>query len=208
MHSREEIFNTITHLIGVIFTLSLAWYTLSLGYSPTASWKEAFGATFFVSGMLLMFLSSSLYHWCKPGKAKRRLRIFDHISIYIMIAASYTPICVSVVGGALGWTVFGILWGITLVGMFYKIFALEKNPKLSLILYLTMGWSVILIAKPVFTSLSLASILWIVAEGVFYTSGTYFFTRDDRPYFHGIWHLFVLAGAISHQMAVISILTN
>ena len=114
MYSKEEIFNTVTHLVGVVFTLSIAWYSIYLGYSKPATWQDAFGVTFFVSGMLLMFLSSSLYHWVKPGRAKRRLRIFDHISIYVMIAASYTPICVSVVGGALGWTVFGLLWGATM----------------------------------------------------------------------------------------------
>lgn len=208
MYSKEEIFNTVTHLVGVVFTLSIAWYSIYLGYSKTATWQDAFGVTFFVSGMLLMFLSSSLYHWVKPGRAKRRLRIFDHISIYVMIAASYTPICVSVVGGALGWSVFGLLWGATIVGMFFKIFALGKNPKVSLILYLVMGWSIILIAEPVFTRLNLMAIIWIVLEGLFYTGGTYFFAKDSKPYYHGIWHIFVLAGAVSHQMAIISILRN
>lgn len=208
MYSKEETFNTITHILGIIFTLSIAWYSIYLGYSPNATWKDAFGVTFFVSGMLLMFLSSSLYHWVKPGKAKRCLRIFDHISIYIMIAASYTPICVSVVGGTLGWIVFGLLWSATIIGMFFKIFALGKNPKVSLILYLVMGWSIVLIAEPVFTRLNLWAIIWIILEGVFYTSGTYFFAKDSKPYYHGIWHIFVLAGAISHQVAIISILRN
>lgn len=105
--SLDERFNTATHLAGVVFTLATAGILLKLGYSK--NWQNAFGTTFFTCGMLLMYAASTLYHWWMPGHTKRALRILDHISIYVMIAASYTPICISVVGGTLGWTVFGIL---------------------------------------------------------------------------------------------------
>ena len=98
--SSEERFNTFTHLGGVLFTLGAAWIILKLGYE--SNWKNAFGTTTFTCGMLLMYAASSLYHWCLPGKCKQRLRILDHISIYVMIAASYTPVCIGVVGGAVG----------------------------------------------------------------------------------------------------------
>lgn len=202
--SGEEIFNTLTHLGGVAFTLGMAWIILRLGYR--AGWQHAFGVTFFTSGMLLMFAASTLYHWWLPGKGKHWLRIFDHIGIYVMIAASYTPICIGVVGGALGWTVFGLLWVAVIAGACYKIAAIGKYPRLSLLLYLLMGWSVVFIAVPVCRNLTATSLLLILAEGLFYTGGTYFFAHDHRPYFHGIWHLCVLAGAVSHWAAVLSIL--
>lgn len=204
--SGEERFNTLTHLIGVVFTLAAAWFILRLGYG--SNWKNAFGTTFFTCGMLLMYAASTLYHWAMPGRAKRRLRIFDHISIYVMIAASYTPICIGVVGGALGWTVFGILWGVALGGAVYKLTAMDRYPRLSLFLYLLMGWSLIFMAEPVCSRLSTRALCAILAEGLFYTSGTWFFAHDSKPYFHGVWHIFVLLGSVAHWLAILFILSE
>ena len=204
--SGEERFNTLTHLVGVVFTLAAAWFILKLGYG--SNWKNAFGTTFFTCGMLLMYAASTLYHWAMPGKAKRRLRIFDHISIYVMIAASYTPICIGVVGGALGWTVFGILWGVALGGAVYKLTAMDRYPRLSLFLYLLMGWSFIFMAEPVCSRLSTRALCAILAEGLFYTSGTWFFAHDSKPYFHGVWHIFVLLGSVAHWLAILFILSE
>ena len=142
----EEIGNTWTHLIGVVFALSsiwMVWPAVSLG------WQWAMGVLFFIVGMFLMFLSSSIYHMLPPGLAKEILRKCDHISIYVMIACSYTPICIAVVGGWIGWVTFGLLWAVVIAGTVYKIVAMGKYPKLSLALYLTMGWSIVFIAKPV-----------------------------------------------------------
>ncbi|MBQ8226659.1 MAG: hemolysin III family protein [Bacteroidaceae bacterium] len=202
--SREELLNTFTHLAGVIFTLSVAWIILGLGYR--AGWQHAFGVTFFTCGMLLMFACSTLYHWWMPGRGKGVLRIFDHSSIYVMIAGSYTPVCIGVVGGALGWTVFGLLWAMVIGGVFYKVFAIDKYPRLSLIIYLCMGWSGVLIAEPVYSRMDTVALLCILAEGLFYTGGTYFFAHDHRPYFHAIWHIFVLLGSAAHWAAVLFIL--
>ncbi len=204
--SREEMFNTLTHLAGVVFTLAAAWIILKLGY--TSNWKNAFGVTFFTCGMLLMYAASTLYHWWMPGKGKSRLRVLDHISIYVMIAASYTPICVGVVGGALGWTMFGILWAAVVGGTVYKITAMGRYPRLSLLIYLVMGWAFIFMAEPVCTRITLPALCAILAEGVFYTSGTYFFAHDSHPYFHGIWHIFVLLGSIAHWVGILLILLS
>lgn len=200
----EERFNTITHLAGVLFTLAAAWIILKLGYE--SNWKNAFGVTFFTCGMLLMYAASTLYHWWMPGRTKRALRVLDHISIYVMIAASYTPICIGVVGGALGWTVFGVLWGVAIGGMIYKITAMGRWPRLSLLIYLVMGWTFVFIAQPVCQNISHGALLSLLAEGVFYTSGTYFFAHDEHPYYHGIWHIFVLLGSVSHWLAILLIL--
>lgn len=198
--SREERFNTLTHLMGVVFTLATAWVILQMGYE--SNWQNAFGVTFFTCGMLLMYAASTLYHWCMPGRRKNGLRVFDHISIYVMIAASYTPICIGVVGGVWGWTMFGILWGTVIVGAVYKMTAMGRWPRLSLFIYLLMGWAFVFIAEPVCRNISQEALLSILAEGVFYTSGTYFFAHDSRPYYHGVWHIFVLLGSLSHWLAL------
>lgn len=200
----HERLNTLTHLAGVVFTLVAAWFVLRLGYEK--DWQNAFGTTFFTVGMLLMYAASTVYHWCPPGRAKRRLRVLDHISIYVMIAASYTPVCIGVVGGALGWTVFGVLWAIALGGAVYKITAINRWPRLSLLLYLLMGWTFVFIAEPVCTRISAAALVSLLAEGAFYTGGTYFFAHDERPYYHAVWHIFVLLGSVAHWLAVLFIL--
>lgn len=202
--TREEWLNTLTHLGGVVFTLATAWIILRLGY--TGGWKNAFGTTFFTCGMLLMYAASTLYHWWTPGRTKQRLRVFDHISIYVMIAASYTPVCIGVVGGALGWTVFGVLWGLVAAGAVYKITAIDRYPRLSLLFYLVMGWTFVFVARPVCERLSAEAMGWLFAEGFFYTAGTYFFAHDRRRYYHGVWHVFVLLGSVAHWLAMLAVL--
>lgn len=200
----EEIGNTLTHLAGVIFTLLSAWGLLILAYAD--SWQSAMGVTFFIVGMLCMYSFSTIYHWALSGRLKRMLRLMDHIGIYIMIACSYTPICISVVGGWIGWTVFALLWLTVLGGTIYKIAAIGRYPRISLLIYLLMGWSVVFIAQPVWESLSTTALLCLLSEGVFYTSGTYFYSHDSRPHFHAIWHVFVLLGSLSHWATVFCIL--
>lgn len=172
------------------------------------SWQMAFGVTFFIVGMFLMFLSSTLYHWVWPGRVKNALRRCDHISIYVMIACSYTPICVGVVGGWLGWAVFALEWLMVVGGVFYKVFAMGRMPRLSLALYLVMGWSVLLLAEPVYQRLSALALSLLALEGFFYTAGTYFFAYDSRRHYHAIWHVFVLLGAIAHWSVVLLLIIN
>lgn len=201
--SKEELGNTWTHLIGVIFALSSIWMVWP---AIDTSWQMAFGVFFFIIGMLLMFLSSTIYHWVRPGVAKEILRKCDHISIYVMIACSYTPICVGVIGGWLGWLVFGFLWTVALIGSIAKIVALGKYPRLSLAMYLVMGWSVLIIFPKVMEKLSPLSLAFLISEGILYTAGTYFYAHDKRPHYHTIWHVFVLLGAIAHWSVILTIL--
>lgn len=199
---KGEIGNTWTHLIGAVFALASMWV---IWPATSAGWPMALGVIMFCVGMFLMFLSSTVYHWLPSGRAKLVMRKIDHISIYVMIACSYAPICLGVVGGWLGWTVFSILWAVVIGGTFYKIYALGKWPRLSLALYLIMGWSVLLIAKPVMERLQPLTLILICSEGVFYTSGTYFFAHDSKRHFHAVWHIFVLLGAMAHWLAVLTI---
>ena len=199
---RFEHGNTWTHLAGVIFALSCIWL---IWPATRQGWQMAFGVIFFIAGMFLMFLSSTLYHTMRPGIVKQALRKLDHISIYVMIACSYTPILVGVVGGWQGWLVFGLQWLLVLIGTIYKLVAIGKWPRLSLGLYLGMGWSGLAIAQSVYERLSTLALLFLLAEGLFYTGGTYFFSPDNRSHFHAIWHIFVLLGAAAHFSAVLCI---
>lgn len=200
---KEEQGNTWTHLAGVVFALSSIWMVWP---AVREGWQMAFGVLFFIVGMFLMFLSSTIYHWLRPGIAKDILRKCDHISIYVMIACSYTPICVGVIGGWLGWLVFGFLWLVALIGSIVKIVAIGKHPRLSLAMYLIMGWSVLFIFPTVLEKLSPLSMTFLISEGVLYTAGTYFFAHDSKPHYHSIWHLFVLLGAIAHWSVILTII--
>ena len=199
--TKEEIANTLTHFAGVLIGLSTSWILIIKSFLN--DWQSQFAAIIFSISVLFMYTASTIYHWTPPGKAKKILRYFDHINIYILIAASYTPIMLCSVGGTLGWVMFGIIWSLVLAGTFYKIFFLGKYPKLSLALYLLMGWMVVMIAKPLYDSMPLLALIFIVCEGLAYTSGTFFYANDKKyPYFHAVWHIFVLMGTIFHGLEV------
>lgn len=204
--SSEERFNTITHLVGLCLVPCISWVIIWFGY--VKSWQHAFGVTFFTVGMLLMYLASFLYHlWRPESKGKRVLRLLDHIGIYVLIASSYTPIAMNLVDGndpVAGWVFFGVIWLIAVLGIFYKIFFWNKFPSLSLLLYIAMGWAIVFIASDVYQSCSALTLSFILAEGVCYTGGTYFFAADHKRFFHGIWHIFVMLGTLFHWAAVMT----
>ena len=162
--------------------------------------------TVFAVAVLFMYTASTIYHWTLPGDLKRILRHVDHINIYVLIAASYTPVWLCVIGGVWGWVGFAVVWAIALAGAIGKIIALGKHPRVSLALYLAMGWLVVFVAVPVWNALSTKALMWLAAEGFFYTAGTYFYAKGkERPYFHAIWHLFVLGGTLSHFMVMLEL---
>ena len=150
-----------------------------------------------------MYFASTLYHVVVDPTAKARIRIFDHSSIYVMIAGSYSPICLTVVGGWMGWSLFGFLWVCVIAGVVGKLIALGKHPHLSLTLYLMMGWTALIIIVPLWKSLPHSAFGCILLEGIFYTIGAYFFSKDEQyAYFHAIWHVFILLGSLSHTVAL------
>ena len=208
--SSEERANTLTHLVPLAGTLALIAPLLhrAITYGDHPSALVVVSVALFLVGMILMFASSTLYHAALDPVYKARLRVFDHVSIYAMIAGSYSLVCLAVVGGWLGWTLFVFLWSCVIAGMIGKIVALGRYPRLSLVLYLMMGWVALLIIVPMWRNMQHAAFLWIVAEGLFYTAGSYFFHKDEQhKYFHAVWHVFIVLGAASHTIATWLILS-
>ena len=202
--SSEERANTWTHFVPLVATLGIAWPLMELAYNAQIANHtfEIAGTALFLLGMIMMFGSSTAYHAVVEPVCKARLRIFDHIAIYAMIAGSYSLICLSVVGGWMGWTLFVFLWACVIAGSVGKLIALGKHPRLSLALYLMMGWVALLIIWPMWCNMPHSAFWWIVAEGVFYTVGSYFFNKDEEyDYYHAIWHVFIVLGAASHTIA-------
>lgn len=205
MMTKEEKANTLTHLIPVIVIVPMI--VPFILRSTQLGWTYIVTTCLFLAGMLNMFLASTCYHAAPLGSTlKRRLRVWDHSSIYVMIAGCYSPVC-AVFGGALGITMISIMWGFALMGIAGKIIALGKYPKLSLVLYLAMGWMALVVMYWMWTRLGRFAFWMIVLEGIFYSIGAYFFANDEkRPFYHAIWHVFIILGAASHTVAVYAIL--
>ena len=198
--SGEELANTLTHLFPLIGSLFVIKPLVRL--SLTHDYYALSGTIIFLLGMIQMFASSTIYHAVQEPSIKARLRILDHIAIYFMIAGSYSLLCLYVVRGWVGWTLFIFLWSCVAAGIFGKVIALGKYPNLSLILYLAMGWVALFIIKPMWLNMPHTAFWWIVAEGVFYTAGAYFFHGDEQhKYWHAIWHVFITLGALCHTIA-------
>lgn len=200
----EEKANTWTHLIAFVATLFIAWPLLHLAYLSqiTNNKLQIAGTALFLLGMFLMYGSSTLYHAVSNPEHKRRLRVFDHISIYVMIAGSYSLICLSVIGGWIGWTLFIFLWACVIAGIIGKSIALGKYPRLSLLLYLMMGWVALLVIVPMWRNMPHEAFWYIITEGICYTLGSYFFRLDEEhAFYHAIWHVFIILGSAAHTVA-------
>lgn len=197
----EEVANSVTHAIGAFAMLILLPISASYAYQ-TYDLKAAIGISIFVISLFLMFLSSTIYHSMAYGSVhKYILRIIDHSMIYIAIAGSYTPIALSLVSGWLGYIIIVLQWGITLFGILYKIFAKRINEKFSLMLYIVMGWLVVFILPVIIQKTSLAFGLLMLFGGLSYTIGAVFYAKK-RPYFHMIWHLFILLASALQFIAI------
>lgn len=198
----EEIANAITHGIGSVVMLVLLPITAVRAYH-NYDMTAVVGLSIFVISLFLMFLSSTIYHSMTYGSPQKYvLRIIDHSMIYIAIAGSYTPVALSLVGGWLGVTIIVLQWGVTLYGILYKIFAKNINETFSLILYLFMGWLVIFILPALFRLASLTFGLLMLAGGLAYTVGAFFYAKK-KPYYHMIWHLFILFASALQYIAIV-----
>lgn len=199
----QEIANSITHGIGALLSIA-AIVLLIIDSSFSGSALRVVSFTIFGVTLLLTFISSTLYHAFRPFKVKVLFLRFDHISIYWLIAGTYTPLVLITIGGWFGWTLFGIIWGIAILGTLSKVFLLgTKMDRISLVLYLTMGWLVIFFIRRIFNNLPTNGLVFLFSGGASYTVGTIFFAFKMVPFFHMIWHLFVLGGAICHFFCIL-----
>jgi hemolysin III len=199
---KEEIANAITHGIGAL--LSLAGLVLLIVFASIkgTAWHVVSFTVYGVS-MLLLYSCSTLVHSFKEGKVKDLFEIFDHSSIYIYIAGTYTPFMLIAARGPLGWSLFGIVWGIAIVGVVFKAFFVKRFLFMSTIFYLIMGWLIVLAWGPLTAAIPAPGITLLVIGGILYSLGTIFYVWRGFPYHHAIWHLFVLAASIVHFFAIL-----
>ena len=197
----EEFWNTLTHFIGLI--LSIVGLPILLFYNQNLTDYSFESILFFEFGMICLYTASTLYHYTTDINLKRKFRIFDHVSIFYLIAGSYGPICLITLYNDSGIQIFSGVLIIALIGTLFKLFFTGRFEKLSLALYLAMGWLVILDFNSVLNSLDLNAIFLLVLSGLFYSFGIIFYRLDKMKYSHAIWHLFVLGGTITHYFLVL-----
>ena len=185
---KEEIFSSITHGIGAVLSIAALVILAYFAGMKGDVWRVV---SFSIYGFTLFFLylSSTLYHSILIEKVKKVLRVFDHVSIYLLIAGSYTPITLIAMRGAWGWTIFGVIWGLALLGIVLNITSIEKTRIVSTVLYVLMGWLIIIAVKPMLQMVPAGLFLWLLAGGILYTLGIIFYACRRIPFNHGIWHL-------------------
>ena len=202
----EEIANSITHGIGAALSLAALVILVVFASIYGDAWRvvsfSIYGTTLF-----FLYLASTLYHSFTNKRVKRFFRILDHSSIYLLIAGTYTPVALVPMRGTWGWTIFGLIWAMAIGGILTKIFTIKKFKIVSVLLYVAMGWLILIAIKPMLQMVPKGLIIWLVIGGLCYTFGVIFYTIKKIHYFHFIWHLFVLGGSISHFMGILLYLT-
>jgi hemolysin III len=201
MHDGEK-FNAVTHLVGAVLAVGGTVLLVVKAASAGDPWKlvsvSIYGAT-----LVVLYCASALYHGLQ-GRAKNVLRELDHQSIYLLIAGSYTPFCLVTLRGPWGWSLFGIVWGLALLGILQDLRPNSGARILSVVIYVVMGWVIVVALVPLLQALGPGGFTWLLAGGLFYTTGIVFYALDARlRHAHGVWHLFVLAGSTAHYFAIL-----
>ncbi|WP_040949931.1 PAQR family membrane homeostasis protein TrhA [Gorillibacterium massiliense] len=202
---KEEVVNAITHGIGALLSVAALVLLIVFASLKGTAWHVV-SFTIFGTTMLLLYICSTLVHSFPEGKVKDLFEIFDHSSIYLFIAGTYTPILFTQIKGPLGWTLFGIVWGIAIGGIVFKSFFVKRYLFTSTIFYIFMGWIIVFAWKPITAVFSGPGMVFLVIGGILYTVGTIFYVWRSFPYHHGVWHLFVLGGSIMHFFAIMYML--
>jgi len=198
-----ERFNSITHLVGAVLALVGATAMVTIAAIQGGTTTRIVSFTVYGVTLFLLYLFSTLYHSLK-GRAKEVFQVLDHHAIYLLIAGTYTPFTLITLKGATGWWLFGAVWGLALVGIILDSLPRTGSRLWSLVIYLVMGWLIVFALGPLIDALPPAGFWWLVAGGLFYTVGVIFYVLDNRwPWCHGVWHLFVLAGSISHYFVIV-----
>jgi hemolysin III len=198
---KEENINVISHAIGLVLSIIalvfLVVYALKYG---TAEHIVSF--SIYGTSLIVLYSASTFYHYSKSQKLRNRLNIFDHASIYILIAGTYTPFTLVVLQGWVGWTIFGVSWGLAIIGVVLKLFYTGKYDKISTIAYVLMGWLIIIAIKPLIDNFSFNGLMWVLFGGIFYTVGAILYMIKSLKYNHAIFHIFVLFGSFCHFIAI------
>lgn len=198
----EEIFNGITHGIGVVLSIAALVILVVFAALKGDGWHVT-SFSIFGSSMVILYLSSTLYHSFSKLKIKNLFARFDHASIFLLIAGTYTPFVLTTLRGALGWTLFGIIWGLAVTGAVIRSIYLSRFRKLMVYIYMVMGWMFLIAIGPIVKNLSGTSVIFLFIGGGCYSLGVIFYAWRNLKYGHGIWHLFVLAGSIMHFFSVL-----
>lgn len=199
----EEIFNSTSHGIGVLIAIACTAIVVTRAALYGDAWHIV-SYSIFGAGMIILYIASTLFHGAKNVRVKYKLNTFDHSSIYVLIAATYTPFTLVAIRGPLGWLLFGIIWGLAIAGIVFKVwFYTHRWRNISAILYGAMGWMFIMAIVPIVRNLPTVSLVFLLVGCVTYTLGIFFYIRKDIPFGHGIFHLFVLAGSICHFFAMV-----
>jgi len=197
----ERLFNTITHGIGSVLSIvALVLMVVYASYNSDA-WSIV-GVSIFGSTLILLYMSSTLYHAFSNGRVKQIFKTLDQSFIYLLIAGTYTPVLLITLRNTLGWTVFGLVWAMAIGGITHRIFFFDKLKKLSLVSYIVMGWLSLIVFKSLLNAAPAELVVWLLIGGAFYTGGLIFYSWEKLPFNHAIWHLFVLGGSFSHFIGI------
>lgn len=197
----EELLNILTHGLGLLLSIA-ALPILIVRANQLETPFTLFSFLVFGISMIILYAASTFYHASKDAKLRRKLNIFDHAAIYVLIAGTYTPFTLVNLNGTLGWVIFGLTWGFALVGVILKLFFTGRFDKLSTLMYILMGWQIVFAIKPLIKSLSSEGLNLLFAGGIFYTIGAVLYSIKKIPYNHAIFHFFVLFGTLSHFLCV------
>ena len=198
----EEIANSVSHGVGLLAAVAVA-PVLVLSAVQHGGAGRIVGATVFAATMVLLYLTSTLYHALPRNRAKRVFQVLDHAAIFLMIAGTYTPFTLGVLRGTWGWTLFGLVWSLALAGVVLTAVRGVRYPKLSTCLYLAMGWLILIAVKPLWLRVPAWGLFWLLAGGIAYTVGVVFYAAKRVCYSHFVWHLFVITGTACHFIAVL-----
>lgn len=199
---KEEIFHAIAHGIGLLFAIA-GLIALIIFSAMRGNMWHVVSTSIYGGTLVILYLNSTLYHSLAKSRAEKVFRILDHSSIYLLIAGTYTPFALITIKGTWGWTVFGIVWGLAVLGIVFKALTAGRFKAFSTILYLIMGWLIVIVLGRIINNLERGGIILLFTGGAFYSLGTVFYMLKKVPYFHLIWHIFVLCGSIAHFFAVL-----
>jgi hemolysin III len=197
----EELANTVTHGAGILGAFAAAATLITLSAVHGTVWHIV-GASVFSAALLLLYGASTAYHAVREPRWKTRLKVLDHAAIYVLIAGTYTPFTLAAMRGGWGWSLFGVIWGLAVVGVVFKVFTTGRFRRVSTLIYIGMGWLVLVAAGPLVRALTPVTLAWLVAGGVAYTAGTAFYLQRRIRFGHAVWHGFVLLGSVCHAVAV------